>query len=51
MSGKPLWNLIGGLDMFGPYDLTQDKAERLNMFGLGAGHAREWLLELGSGVG
>jgi hypothetical protein len=51
MSDNCLWNPAWGPDMFSPGDLTQYKAKRLDMSGLGARHVREWLLEPRSGVG
>jgi hypothetical protein len=47
MSGTHLWNPAWGLDMSSSYDLTRDKAERSDMFGLGAEHAQNNSLEPG----
>jgi hypothetical protein len=38
MSSNHLWNPAWGSDISGHLDLTRDKAEKPDMFGLGAGH-------------
>jgi hypothetical protein len=46
----PLWNTTWEPDMSGSRALTQDKIERPDMSGLGAGHVQETSLKPGSGA-
>jgi hypothetical protein len=45
MSGQALWNPAWELNKSGFRDLTQDKAERLDMPGMRVGHVQENSLE------